>query len=376
MNRHFVDELHRFADLPLDERAGRRVHDAHDAVRQMRGAAKDLAGLGEDRAEHLGGRGQAVPAPDEGVRDGVPRRRDLGLHRRQDLLRRPLRGRRPLRNGRNDRLDLRAGGVGPPPTDFGDLQNPPVNAPGPVPKPLGGVHPRGRQAADGLGHDAHPIFEEPAVRGVVDVTLHHRRVLPPPPPANQGPPLRLLRQHVIQRVDDLRAELLPKFDQRRGVRDLGVQRDVAEPPPLQVVPDFREERLVTHIVQPAQHAQAHKGGQGDRRAAARGRKVFRERGQDGRVVQAGIPIRQGGGEGHVLLQKRLQEGQLGYAIRSIHSDLPAGIREGDPEWFPWDFPPLEWWLLTPLPFDTRSGNPFIHAGFRDLHPRIFSVISR
>lgn len=55
--------------------------------------------------------------------------------------------------------------------------------------------------------------------------------VPPPPPVNHVPPLRLLRQHIVQRVHDLGSALRAPLHQRSRVGDRRRPGNVAEPLP-------------------------------------------------------------------------------------------------------------------------------------------------
>ena len=80
-----------------------------------------------------------------------------------------------------------------------------------------------------------------------------------------------------------------------------------------------KEGFIAHVVEPAEHAQPDARGQRNGRTPPIRRAGRGERGQDRRVVQAFLPVRQGRGQRHLLFQEVLEEGQLRAMVGTIHA---------------------------------------------------------
>jgi hypothetical protein len=96
----------------------------------------------------------------------------------------------------------------------------------------------------GARHHAGGIREQPDIGGVLDRRLDHRGVHPQLLPTQDLVVPRLPQQELVQILQHLGAIFTCQLAQRRRVRDLPIQWDVAKAAPVQAVRHFAHEHII------------------------------------------------------------------------------------------------------------------------------------
>ena len=171
-----------------------------------------------------------------------------------------------------------------------------------------------------LGQLRHCLGQQPRVRRVRHVRLHHRGVGPHPIEADQPVLMRLRQQRFVQPVDRPRAATLGDLPQRRRVRHPCPQRHPAEPSPRQAVGHLGTQRFEAEPVPVLEDHHPQVGLHRDRRPTVRRVEERPERLEEPRVVQQPVDLAQVARQAHQALRDhRLPQGRR-FAYRSQHDD--------------------------------------------------------
>jgi hypothetical protein len=173
------------------------------------------------------------------------------------------------------------------------------------------------------GQLRHPPGQQPRVRRVGHVRLHHRGVRPHPIETDQLVLVRLGQQRLVQPVDRPLAASLGDLHQRRRVRHRAAQRHPAEPPPRQAVGHLGAQRFEPEPVAVLQEHHPQVGLHRDRRTTVRRIEERPERLEEPRVIQQRVDLAQVARQAHQALRDHRLPHCRRIAYRSQHDDASS-----------------------------------------------------
>jgi len=358
----FVPKLGLHAQLPAPNRARLWIKNAHDPIGDRRRAADAGAGLVHDLGRHLQLAPQAQPgALDQSGRPAldmlpeVPTVAQHALRLSADLPRVPQYARRLCQHCGFRFLRAHAQTA----ADRGErsLDTPRAGANGRV-----DGHPSGVKLADGSRHHPRTVSQQADVRGIVDGGLYHRRIDAQFAAPQELPLAGVLDQEAVQLVHDLGPVLPSQLAERGRVRDRGVQRQMAETPPMQTVRHFPHQNLIAQPIPVLQVHQPQIRFDGYRRPADQRAEALQVRIEESLIRQVRIDGRQLGAEGprprwqQLIPQRALRIPQPQHG-RPRKEEQGTGARRSD---IGIPSPARRIGVTWPLhQFDTRVGNPII-----------------